>query len=131
MMNNKSMAYMIFAIAIGYLLISTVPEQVETLISPKFSSKGEQENFALDSSESDAEPKIENGKERSEGSEEIAAAEAPLDTNETTPGAGLESELKEGVIARPSENLVPLYRWWIVDLFIAFGVYYVARRLLT
>jgi hypothetical protein len=131
MMNNKSMAYMVFAIAIGYLLISTVPGQVETLVSPKLSSQGEQENFALDSSESDAEPKIENGEKRGEASEEIAAAEAQSDANETTPSAGLGDEVMEEPVARPGETLVPLYRWWIVDLFIAFGVYYVARRLLT
>ena len=97
-MNAKIMAYMVAAVAVGYLLISAVPEQVSMLAGPQ---------------------------------EMLRAGEAP----EESGGPLLASETEGGELGALEDHglmsLFDLYKWWAIDLVIAFSAYWVARRRFT
>jgi len=97
-MNTKIMAYMVAAVAVGFLLVSAVPERVSMLAGPQ---------------------------------EMLRAGESP----EETGGSVLSSGTEEGELGAPEDygfmSLLDMYKWWAMDLAIAFSVYWVARRRFT
>jgi len=97
-MNAKIIAYMVAAVAVGYLLVSAVPEQVSMLAGPQ---------------------------------EMLRAGEAP----EESGGPILASGTEGGELGAPEDrgfmSLFDLYKWWAIDLVVAFSVYWVARRRFT
>jgi len=96
-MNNKIMAYMVVAVAVGYLLVSAIPEQVSMFAEP-------QEMLRLgEAPEKSEDPMLSSGAEEDEL---------------VTLDSGLASTLN-------------LYKWWAIDLAIAFSVYFIAKRRFT
>lgn len=128
MMNNRSMINMVFAIAIGYLIVSTVPSKVETLMSPQLSFRGEPEMLSPIAPDA-TEPPISSG-ESKDNSNVLSADEASSQEIETSPETMTGDQSKTTSIGS-DENLVTLYMWWTMDLIIALGVYYITRRLLS
>ncbi|MFH0849788.1 MAG: hypothetical protein V1924_02465 [Candidatus Bathyarchaeota archaeon] len=98
-MNAKIMAYMVAAVAVGYLLISAVPEQVSMFAGPQ---------------------------------EMLRAGEIP---SEESGGPMLASGTEGGELGALEDHgfksLFDLYKWWAIDLVVAFSVYWVARRRFT
>jgi hypothetical protein len=93
MMNTKVMAYMVAAIAVGFFLISAVPDRLSMLVAP------------TEILRSDGTPE--------ESGENILSTES-----------GELGQLEE----QGFTSLIDLYKWWAIDLIIAFSVYLVARR---
>lgn len=123
-MKNRSMVYMVFAIAVGYLLIGAVPGQVETLVSPKIGSQSDEEMF------SDVAPEASEPPNMMEGASERAEGEQ-VKSVEEEPRPSISEDSGELIISGESENLVGLYKWWAVDFLIAFAIYYASRQLLS
>lgn len=95
-MNSKMTVYMVVAVALGYLLVSTVPN---TLMPPRME--------ALRSPTED---------------EQILGAKPEMEVQE--------SEAK--LLSQPTiRDSVSQIGFWLVDLLIAFGVYFIARRRLA
>jgi hypothetical protein len=105
-MNGKTVAYMVVAVAVGYLLVASLPEQVAMYAAPT-SLKSTQEGILL-------------------GGE-------PESGNLTSP---VPSEGKAESLARVDEGggmyevLIgyDIYAWWALDLAVALSVYWLARR---
>ena len=93
-MNARIVAYMVVAVAAGFLLVSAVPEQVSMLAAPQ---------------------------------ETLRVGEAP-----EPEGPMLSSGTEEGELGAPQDSgltgMWDLYRWWAVDLVVAFSAYWLARR---
>jgi hypothetical protein len=128
MMNNRSMIYMVFAIALGYLIVSTVPVQLESLLSPQMSLRGEQEMLSPVKPRDAVPPTSE--RELEEGSDVLSASEDASKEIESDTETGLE-EYSNTTSIRQDENLLFLFMWWTVDLSIALGIYFITRRLLS
>lgn len=97
-MNAKIMAYMVVAVAVGYLLVSAVPEQVSMLAGPQ---------------------------------EMLRAGEAPEESGGPIVASGTEEGELGDLEDHGFMSLFGLYKWWAIDLVIAFSVYWVARRRFT
>ena len=128
MMNNRSMIYMVFAIAIGYLIVSAVPDQLETLLSPPMSFRGDQEMLSPVKPEG-TEPPTSN-RELEENGDVLSAGEDISEEIEKDSDTELGGQSKT-TSTRPNENLLTLYMWWTVDLSIALVIYFITRRLLS
>jgi hypothetical protein len=123
-MKNRPMIYMVFAIAIGYLLIGAVPGQVESLVSPKIGSQSNEEMF------SDVAPETSEPPNMMEGAGERAEGEQ-IKSVEEEPSPNISHDSSELIVSGESESLLGLYKWWAVDFLIAFVIYYSARQLLS
>ena len=123
-MENKVLVYAVLAISLGYLLVSTVPSQ---LAPPMFG-------------ESTGDPELLKapGPERGEAPADSAAAPA-TELDETFSGDAAEvqgdasaaqSSSDEALAAGGgSGNLViSVFGTWSINLVIALGVYFIARR---
>jgi hypothetical protein len=105
-MNGKTVAYMVVAVAVGYLLVASLPEQVAMYAAPT-SLKSTQEGTLL-------------------GGE-------PESGNLTSP---MPSEGEAEILGRAEEDSniyevyigYDLYAWWALDLAVALSVYWLARR---
>jgi len=97
-MNAKIMAYMVVAVAVGYLLISAVPEQVSMLAGPQ---------------------------------EMLRAGEAPEESGGSILASGTEGGELGTLEDHGFMSTLDMYKWWAIDLLIAFSVYWVARRRFT
>ena len=106
-MKSKSIAYMLVAIVVGYTLMASVPEQIEMFATP-------QRTFNLDSGDGGETPLL------SEDELEQAASEAT---------ASKEEETAEDARDAPS-GFTSIYMgsWWIIDMLIALGVYFWAKK---
>lgn len=113
-MTQKSLVYMMLAIAVGYLLVSAVPQQVSMYTNPP--------NMLVTS-------------EKVAGSDEVTQ----LDEGETMPENGVPDDTFAYETARSIEEpsfwemsrLPELVKWWTLDVVIAFSIYWVARRTLS
>ena len=114
-MTQKSLVYMVLAVAVGYLLVSTVPHQVSMYATP-------QEVYTLGEKSFDTEtaPILSDGG----GILETDDAPSGLSTNEIQRGIEETSFLE-------TSRLPELMKWWTLDAIIAFTIYWVARRRLV
>ena len=116
-MDNRVTVYTVFAVMVGYLLISAVPGQVERYVAPRpVLLTGSEETF------------IERTPDRPEGS-----LNATEDAQAFGPGEQEVEELsgeKDSLVMedRGVSGYVDLYMWWALDLGVAFSVYWLARR---
>lgn len=113
-MNSRSLAHVIVAVAIGYLLISAIPQQVArysttqpVILGGEISDSRSPENEEVLSSESTAESVTDN-------MEELKSFD--------TKGEPVEPSFLE--YARLGE----LAKWWTFDILVALTIYWVARR---
>jgi len=105
-MNNRIIAYMVAAVAVGYLLVASLPGQVAMYAAP-MSIKGSEDGPLL-----------------SEGVPESGNLTAPA-----TSGSEMDQVPGDGVRGPYTESLgYSLYGWWALDLVVALSVYWVARR---
>jgi hypothetical protein len=116
-MNRKSTIYVVFAIAIGYFLISAVPGRISMLAEPKLiTSEG------VDS-----------------GDGQMLGAPDNFTENDNRSGSDIDSQtLGPESIEKPPEdtlqndltnqNILNLTKWWVIDLLIAVSVYLVAKN---
>jgi len=120
-MNNRATVYTVLAVTVGYLLISAVPRQVERYVAPP--------PLMLAGSE-------EAGIERSRG--DVVES---LNVTDDAPVFGLGEEATEELTGEPDGpillgdrgvvSFLDLYTWWVLDLGVAFSVYWFARRRLS
>ena len=106
MMNGKTMAYMVMAVAVGYLLIAAVPEQMAMYAAPK---------ELLRTGEG---PLLTQGGEPESGNL----------TSQGAPEGEVGGENTQTLGVRVSFDM---YWWWAADLLVAFSVYWVAKRRFT
>ncbi len=105
MMNSKTMAYMVMAVAVGYLLIAAVPEQMAMYAAPK------------DILRTGEGPLLTQGGEPESGNLTFQTPEEEVGGENTQAlGVGISFDM---------------YRWWAADLVVALSVYWVAKRRFT
>lgn len=107
MMTQKSLVYVVLAVAVGYILVSAVPQQVATFTNPQ---------RMLTSGDGDME--IESAPES--GDQFLAPSESlPSD-----------DEVRELSLIEAA-GLPDLMKWWTLDIIVAITVYWAARRRLA
>jgi hypothetical protein len=117
-MNNRVTVYTVLAVMVGYLLISAVPGQVERYVAPS--------------------PVMLTGSKETVDERTLGDAGENLNATEDAQAFGLgEPAVEElsGEIDGPLlgedrglASYLDLYKWWAVDLGVAFSVYWLARR---
>jgi len=114
-MENKALVYAVLAISLGYLLASAVPSRLASPIL--FESGDDSEIIRGPAPESPGAP-VEGTAEADTSRGDILASENPQ-----------EESLAAG---RSSGNLiVSVFGTWSVNLMVALGVYFIARRRFT
>ena len=108
-MKNKSMIYILFAIAIGYFLISSLPGKFAMIVDQK---------MILSESARSKEQMLETPPQNKSTIDSVE----PLSSNETF----ATEEAESGYI--DNSNISNLTFWWAIDLFIAVAVYWVAKN---
>ena len=102
LMTQKSLVYMVLAVAVGYILVSAVPQQIAMYTAPQNMLTGPAPDGPL-----------------TEGSDVgilgQESAKVPSDD-------GIRSSMLE-----PS-RVLELMKWWTVDVLVALSIYWVARR---
>lgn len=115
-MNNRVTIYTVLAVTVGYLLISAVPGQVERYVAPPLMLTGSEETF---------DERI------------LGEAGESLNVTEDAPMFGLGEEATEELSGEIGGHIIEdrgiasyldLYKWWVLDLGVAFSVYWLARR---
>ena len=117
-MNNRVTVYTVLAVMVGYLLISAVPGQVERYVAPP--------------------PLMFAGSKETVNERNVSDAGESLNATEEAQAFGLgEQSVEElsGEIDGPIigkdrgiASYLDLYKWWVLDLSVAFSVYWLARR---
>jgi hypothetical protein len=107
MMTQKSIVYMLVAVAFGYLLVSALPQQVYMYTTPqRMLSSGDYET-----------PKMESTPES--GNESFELPEMTQDNSEENARARSFVEMTK---------LPELIKWWTIDIFLALVTYWIAKR---
>jgi len=116
-MNNRVTVYTVLAVIVGYLLISAVPGQVERYVAPR--------------------PVMLTGSKETIDERTLGESGENLNATEDAQAFALEQEVEEfsGEIDDPIigedrgiASYLDLYKWWVLDLGVAFSVYWLARR---
>jgi hypothetical protein len=111
-MIQKSLVYVVLAVAVGYILVSAVPQQVAMYTAPQqMLSRG------------DGELTIESTPES--GSDSLAVPELSPDNS-----LGSADEVRE-VSFIEMTRLPELMKWWTLDVLVALTIYWVAKRRLV
>lgn len=123
-MENKALIYAVLAISLGYLLVSAVPGQ---LAPPMFSeSAGDSEMLRAPGTEQPEAPAEGESAPAAEPDETFSADAAELQGDASAAKSASEEALAAG---SGSGNLViSVFGTWSVNLIVALGVYFIARR---
>lgn len=130
-MKNKVLVYAVLAISLGFLLISEVPNQ---LAPPMFGEPaGDSEMVRVpgqENAEAPADSITAPATELDETFSGESAADAKADVFATEDAALAAAEAQEALAAEGgSSNLViSVFGTWSVNLIVALGVYFIARR---
>jgi len=116
-MDNRVTVYTVLAVMVGYMLISAVPGQVERYVAPP--------PAMLTGSETTFEERTFGEPGESPNATEDAQA-FTLGTQEVEELSGETDSPIMGDRGIPS--YLYLYKWWALDLGLAFSVYWLARR---
>lgn len=112
-MTQKSLVYMVLAVAVGYILVSAVPQQVAMYTTPQYMLKTSDDTFGIE-----AVPELGEG--------EVVPESGDRTTDLNT------YEIQEGGFKEPSfletSRLPELMKWWTLDIVVALSIYWVARR---
>ena len=117
-MNNRVTVYTVLAVMVGYLLISAVPGQVERYVAPRPAMlTGSEETI-------DERTLGESGESLNDTEDAQAFALGEQAVEE------LSGEMDGPIIGedRGIASYLDLYKWWVLDLGVAFSVYWLARR---
>ena len=109
-MTNKSLVYMMLAVAVGYILVSAVPQQVAMYTTPQQMLTAPAGSDGTLTEGSDAGVL---------GTPE--SAEPPLSMK----GSG-DNGVRTSMVE--SSRIFDLMKWWTVDIMVALTIYWVARR---
>ena len=132
MMTPKSLAYMVVAVFVGYMLVSAVPNQVAMYATPTLAGEGTEmvtvtgrgfstENETISSEIDDLSESSEDAVESSEAVAEIASStdQAASDAAEAANAA---------MDARSGLEFMGTMVWLMANMFVALVVYWFARR---
>ena len=111
-MTQKSLVYMVLAVAVGYLLVSAVPQQVAMYTTPPMRTQrgdGELLEMAPES-----------------GDTFMAPEESPPESMIL----GGADEVREVSFIERS-RLPELIKWWTIDIIVALTIYWVAKQRLV
>ncbi len=116
-MENKALLYAVLAISLGYLLVSSVPSQ----LAPPLSE------------EPLGDPKLLRAPESEQAEAPADSATAPaIELDEKFSGDSAEAQRDTVVAGGGSGNLVvSVFGTWSINLIVALGVYFIARRRFT
>jgi len=110
LMTQKSLVYVVLAVAVGYLLVSAVPQQVAMYTTPPMrSQRGDSELLEMT-------PKS--------GDTFSGPDEAPE-------GMILGTEEVREVSFIEMSRLPELVKWWTIDILVALTIYWVAKQRLA
>ena len=115
-MKSKAVVYTVLAVALGYFLISAVPDQMETLQGVRQRGGSvESESLAVEAPESTVKSEAEPDELASGLSEAVTADIA--EPEEVALGGVRDGAVAIGV--------------WVINLMIALGVYFIVKRRLS
>jgi len=122
-MSHKSTIYVVFAVAIGYLLISTVPGKISMLAVPEYlgtDDPGDSQLLGVPENGTDSNMSVfEDSNVTDRGSSEDLPS---VESFERDQEVGEYSESTSG------SNIMNLAMWWTLDVIIAFGIYVIAKN---
>lgn len=108
MMTQKSLVYMVLAVAVGYLLVSAVPQQVAMYTTPPLmTQRGDGELLEM---------APESGDMLSSG-EELPSESKILGDDTVRDVSFIEMS-----------RLPELMKWWTIDIIVALTIYWVAKQ---
>ena len=106
MMTQKSLVYVVLAVAIGYILVSAVPQQVAMYTTPQQMLTGPASDGNL-----------------TEGSTILGTPES------REPPLSMKGQEDEGIRSSlVAPRVLELMKWWTVDVLVALTIYWVAHR---
>jgi hypothetical protein len=119
-MNNKASLYVMVAVAVGYVLISAVPQQLSMYADQRQMLSNQPPDIAPGEN-----PEPEGGILGTSNS-----TSNDIESNNITSGMKLQEQVSRVPTAqdRPVNDFMSIYKWWIIDLTIALAVYFTARR---
>jgi hypothetical protein len=117
LMTQKSLVYMVLAVAVGYFLVSAVPQQVAIYTSPQYMQTTSDDAFGIQEL-----PKLGDG----EVVPESGDVPSDLATTENLRGGGFEEPS-----FLETSRLTELMKWWTLDIVVALSIYWVARKRLN
>ncbi|MFC1802710.1 hypothetical protein ACFL0D_01960 [Thermoproteota archaeon] len=120
-MTQKSLAYVVLAVAVGYLLISAIPQQVTMYATPQPLIREGEMTDSVSPDSGDGAKVAENGTETATTAEEDKSLS--FEVTEDPPSR------KRSFLE--STRLPELAKWWTLDIFVALSIYWVARRRLS
>jgi len=143
MMTPKSLAYMIVAVFVGYMLVSAVPGQVAMYATPPLAGEGGEmitvtgkgfspENETLSSELDDLSESTRDSVESDELHDLAESASEAVEAVAATAGSASEADAAEAAkaarAARSGIELMGTMAWLIVNMFVALVVYWFARQ---
>ena len=111
-MTQKSLVYMVLAVAVGYLLVSTVPQQVALYTTPPLMTQRGDGEFTADT--------VPESGDTFTGIKELPESSILGETD----------ELRE-ISFMERSRLPELMKWWTIDILVALTIYWVARQRLS
>lgn len=120
MMNNKAPIYVVLAVAVGYFLISALPQQVSLYTDQRQMLSSQPPGRLI-------EPEPEGGilgTSNSSSNDYITTEPGNFTTSKLQ---GQESDLVD-INERSLIDFMSVYKWWVIDLAVALAVYFVAKR---
>ena len=112
-MTPRSLVYVVLAVAVGYILVSAVPQQVAMYTTPKRMFSG-----PVTSAENLSEGSDMNVLGTPESSQSTESMKVPGDDSVQAPYVD-------------PVRMLELMKWWTVDILVALSIYWVARRRFT
>ena len=143
MMTPKSLAYMVVAVFVGYILVSAVPGQVAMYATPTLAGEGAEmvtvtgrgfspENETLSSEIDDLSESTGDSVESDELQDLAESASEAVEAVAATAGSASETDAAEAAKAardaRSGLEFMGTMAWLIVNMFVALVVYWFARR---
>ena len=135
MMTPKSLAYMIVAVFVGYMLVSAVPNQVAMYATPTLAGEGSGTTITVESYEFSIENetgsvKSEELHDTSEAADQaVGADEQAAEAVAATAATASEADATNAArAARSGLEFMGIMVWLVVDVFVALVVYWFARR---
>ena len=119
-MTQKSLTYVVIAVAVGYLLISAIPRQVAMYSTPQPVVRGGETIHSLPTDREDSE---------SAHDPEASLESVPENMSDIKSFDGTGEPVIPSLIEYT--RLSELMKWWTLDVLIALMIYWIARRRLV
>ncbi len=132
MMTPKSLAYMVVAVFVGYMLVSAVPNQVAMYANSTLAGEGAEmvtvtgREFSTENGTLSSE--IDDLSENSEDTVESSEAVAEISSSTDQAASDAAEAANAAMDARSGLELMGTMVWLVVNMFVALVVYWFARR---